>query len=208
MVDYRAWVKVDPLTVEQAARLWTGLDPTAVLYSNDSARLEPRRQMLLGAIKRGILPRNEQSEVTRSDLKAFATSIGEWPEFLFYSDPLPTISGPKKVSKAPPPLTTLRGDWVHMPRVDGQSAAETPTSAREQPESLGPTDAVLAEWYIKRVNEWPLGKPPPDRDDDTDAAHDAFGCTGLRERVRALRSKHAKHWTRSGPNGRKRGQAR
>ena len=56
MVDYSVWVKVGPLTVEYAARLWAGLDPTALLYREDAARLEPRLRTLLGAIKRGVLP--------------------------------------------------------------------------------------------------------------------------------------------------------
>jgi hypothetical protein len=87
------------------------------------------------------------------------------------------------------------------------SAAEM-TLAAPTIESALPTDTELEEWYIRRVNEWPPGKPPPDRVEDVYAAQGAFSCVGLRNRVRALRAKHAKHWTRSGPNGRKRGQAR
>jgi hypothetical protein len=167
MVEYATWVKVDPLTVKQAARLWAGLDPTALLYSGESARLAPRLQMLIGAIKRGVLPadhtRNalapsgyyEQSEVSRSDLRAFAESIGERPAFLFWVEPIAPTKPARivpKVTQAPPPVATVRGgDFVHLrakeqpePHAEGRDPAQDGTTA------AGKAMAWMAEEMGKR----------------------------------------------------------
>lgn len=98
MVDYAAWAAADPLTVEQAAQLWAGIDPASPLWTQTAeqrAAVTPRLQMLEGAIATGAVAADtktnvfapigdhERSLVRRADLQAFAISRGERPGFLF-----------------------------------------------------------------------------------------------------------------------------
>jgi len=98
MVDYVYWATVDPLTVEQAARLWANVEPempTPVLASNDKKAVASRLQILKRAILEGTLRALSHTDdqasvgdqrsclVQRVDLTAFARSRGEKPNFLF-----------------------------------------------------------------------------------------------------------------------------
>ncbi len=98
MVDYAAWASADPLTVEQAAQLWAGVDPSSSFLTRtreQQAAVAPRLQMLEGAIATGALPADartnafapigdhKRSLVRREDLMSFAISRGERPGFLF-----------------------------------------------------------------------------------------------------------------------------
>src|SRR5262249_45014360 len=134
------------------------------LYRDDLARLAPRLQMLVGAIKRGVLAADhhtnalisignyDRSEVSRSDLKVFAQSIGERPAFLFYNDPLPTLNGPR-VSKAPPPVPTVNGRWIMPPPAGPMREQEAvdlahPTAKRGRRSDLrDAAKAKIAELY-------------------------------------------------------------
>jgi len=98
MVDYVYWATVDPLTVEQAARLWANVEPempTRVLISNDKKAVASRLQILKRAIIEGTLRVQSHTDdqasvgdhrsclVQRVDLTAFALSRSEKPNFLF-----------------------------------------------------------------------------------------------------------------------------
>jgi hypothetical protein len=98
MVDYVYWATVDPLTVDQAARLWVNVEPempTQVLASNDKKAVAARLQILKRAIIEGTLRAQSHTDdqasvgdhrsclVQRVDLTAFARSRGEKPNFLF-----------------------------------------------------------------------------------------------------------------------------
>jgi hypothetical protein len=98
MVDYVYWATVDPLTVEQAARLWANVEPempTRVLASNDKKAVASRLQILKRAIIEGTLRAQSHTDdqasvgdhrsclVQRVDLTAFALSRSEKPNFLF-----------------------------------------------------------------------------------------------------------------------------
>ena len=172
MVDYAAWIKVDPLTVKEAAHLWAGLDPTSLVYGAEAARLAPKLRMLCGAVKRGVLPVDhrknsllgplgyyEESEVSRSDLKAFASSIGERPAFLFYSDPVEPMPATKKLSAAPPPVPTLRGGNAFSSLVSGlTTSAQRAKSKPIPPASRGAAvpiaeDAAVLAKMVKEAFE-------------------------------------------------------
>ena len=89
---------VDTFTVEQAACLWAGVNPSKSSYSRSEAesdRLAPILQLLSAAIQAGQIPADSstnslvlignysKSLVTRDDLKALANSKGQRPTFLF-----------------------------------------------------------------------------------------------------------------------------
>jgi hypothetical protein len=100
MVDYAAWASADTLTVEQAAYLWAGIDPSSsssfwTLTSHERAAVAPRLQMIQGAIAAGELAADSSTNayaavgnfvsslVRRGDLMKFAEARGERPAFLF-----------------------------------------------------------------------------------------------------------------------------
>jgi len=89
MVDFVVWGMADPLTVEQAACLWAGYDPSSSMQFRpqaERAAIEPLFQMLTGAIASGelqadsdsnplrIIGKYDKSLLKRIDLMAFAES--------------------------------------------------------------------------------------------------------------------------------------
>lgn len=128
MVDYLAWAKADPLTVEQAARLWAEVDPSDPQFmwtQSQAAEIGARLQMLCGRIAtrelhadhRGngleSIGRYERSLIFRSELTALAERLGERPRFLFVA--LPSGSAATNTERAPntPPL--LQQVWTRLP---------------------------------------------------------------------------------------------
>ena len=96
--DLSRWVMVDTLTVEQAACLWAGIDPSKNHYARTAAeasRFAPILQAISASVQSGRLPADasanalsmigghESSLVTRDDLMIFASAKGERPAFLF-----------------------------------------------------------------------------------------------------------------------------
>ncbi len=98
MPDFAAWALVDALTVDQAACLWVGAEPsqsrllpTGVLKDEITAV----QQMRTAAIRSGILDADSSTNVmasigdhsktvvTREALRAFAESKNQRPAFLF-----------------------------------------------------------------------------------------------------------------------------
>lgn len=96
--DLSGWSLLDTFTVEDAACLWVGIDPSTP--PTDRSKLEisqftPIFKLLSMAIKDDILPMNSSRNlfgdrgkyssfrVTRNDLKVFAKSKGVQPAFLF-----------------------------------------------------------------------------------------------------------------------------
>lgn len=97
-LDLSHWGLVDTFTVEQAACLWVGIDPSTSSYSRselENSQFTPILQLISAAIQAGNLPadssRNVYSRiggysktlVTREDLKVLAISKGQHPAFLF-----------------------------------------------------------------------------------------------------------------------------
>ncbi len=96
--DLSHWGLVDTFTVEQAACLWAGIDPSASSYGRsglEKSQFTPIFQLLSAAIQAGNLPADSskntltlignysKSFVTRDDLMALASSKGQRPTFLF-----------------------------------------------------------------------------------------------------------------------------
>jgi hypothetical protein len=63
-----------------------------------------------------------------------------------------------------------------------------------------PSDAIMSEWYIRRVAEWKSGTPPPTEKQDILAVREHWPeATIKRGIVRDLRRTHAPHWTAKSP---------
>jgi hypothetical protein len=126
------WNFVDAFTVDQAAILWTGENPSSGIFDELDQLKKPnvgaRKQMLSGAISLGLLQANHKtnggsvigdygkSVVSRDELTRFARSKKEYPAFLFdTAAPLPTTGetlpalSDKNVGGRPPEF-----DWDMM----------------------------------------------------------------------------------------------
>ena len=128
MVDYAAWASADPLTVEQAAQLWAGIDPASPLLTQTDehrAAVAPRLQMLEGAIATGALAADtstnafaligdhKRSLVRREDLRTFAISRGERPAFLFDTSSKPVEAKPSAAGPAVGPAKNRGGNRAY-----------------------------------------------------------------------------------------------
>ena len=111
--DLSHWELVDIFTVDQAACLWAGIDPSKYRFEttvSETSRLASIDQFLSAAIQAGQIPadssRNSfeiigdysKSLVTRDDLKTLANSKGQQPNFLF--DTLMPEIGGKELPKS------------------------------------------------------------------------------------------------------------
>jgi hypothetical protein len=96
--DLSHWGLVDTFTVEQAACLWVGIDPSTSSYGRselENSQFTPICQLLSAAIQACNLPADSsknnltligdysKSFVTRNDLIVLASSKGQRPAFLF-----------------------------------------------------------------------------------------------------------------------------
>lgn len=102
MVDYKAWGTVDPISVEDAAYLWAGIDPSTYSFSlttEQRGAFTARLKMLTVRIQSKTLSANtdsnpaafigvhDKSLVARADLRIVASALGERPAFLFFNEP-------------------------------------------------------------------------------------------------------------------------
>lgn len=134
-----AWMQTDIFTVEQAAALWCGYDPSRLFHVDamDPPEVLAVRQMLTGGILSGLLPadlstnalsmigNHKESLVSRANLAAFARSRDMYPPFLFDTlAPFPeeelytTVRNRREmIQSQPEPKATNRGgrpaeyDW-------------------------------------------------------------------------------------------------
>lgn len=89
--NLEGWDKVDPLTTEEAAYLWVGLEPRQALIGGGTDESHRIFRTLKRAIDQGSLPSqssrrpaNRWMTVSRNDLARFAVnSMQEHPAFLF-----------------------------------------------------------------------------------------------------------------------------
>jgi hypothetical protein len=178
MVDYIVWGMADPLTVEQAAWLWAGIDPSSSLLLKqlpaERAAIAPRLQMLTGAIASGELRANTEinplhkigdhskSLVKRVDLMALAESRGERPAFLFDTMLKSVAEAPKS---DPAPHQKNKGgrpsEW------DWNSFTLEIIRIANSPDGLPETRAGLAEimrdWFIGQCDSHPADTTLEDR---------------------------------------------
>ena len=111
--DLSHWELVDIFTVDQAACLWAGIDPSKNRFEttvSETSRLASVDQFLSAAIQTGQIPADSsknsfeiignysKSLVTRDDLKTLANSKGQQPNFLF--DTLMPEIGGKELPKS------------------------------------------------------------------------------------------------------------
>ena len=111
--DLSHWELVDIFTVDQAACLWAGIDPSKNRFKttvSETSRLASIDQFLSAAIQTGQIPADSskntfeiignysKSLVTRDDLKTLANSKGQQPNFLF--DTLMPEIGGKELPKS------------------------------------------------------------------------------------------------------------
>jgi hypothetical protein len=180
MVDYIAWSGADPLTVEQAAHLWAGVDPSLSMFhtsKEEKAAVAPRLQMIVGAIVRGALKANastnprssmgnhDASLVAREDLMVFARALGEKPAFLF-----DTMLN--EVPKAPPSKSDQHS--TQPPKNKGGRPAQYDWNCFTLEiiriahlDGLPDTQAELAnkmrDWFISEIDSYPADTTLEDR---------------------------------------------
>jgi len=177
MVDFVSWALADPLTAEQAAHLWAGVDPSSASglpMSERNPAVAPYFQMLAGAISSGQLRADtstnpmasigahKQTLIKRADLIAFANSKNEHPAFLF--DTMQTAPG----------AATTRDAVIAPPKNPGGAPAkydwnlfflEIIRIAHEG--NLPDTRAELAremrDWFIEKIDDHPADTTIEDR---------------------------------------------
>ena len=85
-------------------------------------------------------------------------------------------------------------------------------SSSKQCDEKNEQQREISDWYDERVRYWPQGTPTPGREDDVDAAREAFKdhqppVIDLRGKVLSARRRLApEHWRRDGPKGHKKAQ--
>ena len=113
MSDASNWMYVEVFTVDQAAALWCGLEPSVMNpYSgNNPSEAVAIKQMLTGAITTGKLLANSEANVfssigdysnslvSRHDLKTYAQQRQLYPAFLF--DTLASFGGAETLQASP-----------------------------------------------------------------------------------------------------------
>ena len=177
MVDYIVWGMADPLTVQQAACLWAGIEPSSSMLMRpqaETAAIAPRLQMLTGAIASGELRADtttnafryigdhSESLVKRVDLMAFAESRGERPAFLFDTMLKPAAKAPKS---DPAPHQKNKGgrpaEW------DWNTFTLEIIRIANSPDGLPDTRAELAkimqDWFIDQCDDHPADTTLADR---------------------------------------------
>ncbi len=91
--NYSVWTHVEIITLEKAARLWSEYDPNYMPYGHAAAKVNMWKTVLSDAVRRGELRvassdetdqkyPNDDTETTRSALRAFAQRKGFAPRFL------------------------------------------------------------------------------------------------------------------------------
>jgi hypothetical protein len=179
MVDYLAWASADPLTVEQAAHLWAGIDPSFSDFHKsqaDHAAVAPRLQMITGAVVRGVLKADTSTNlrsrigdhklslVGRADLIVFARTLGEKPFFLFDTMLSEVPKAPASQPEQPTQPPKNKGgrpaqyDWNRF-------TLEIIRIAHF--DALPDTQAELAnkmrDWFISEIDEHPADTTLDDR---------------------------------------------
>lgn len=177
MVDFIVWGMADPLTVEQAACLWAGYDPSSLMWRRpqaERAAIEPLLQMLTGAIASGELQADSNSNtaliigdynksfVKRADLMALAESRGQRPAFLFDTMLKPAASTSKT---EPAPNHNNKGG--RPPEWDWNTFNLEIIRIANSPDGLPDTRAKLAEimraWFIDQFDDHPQKTTLEDR---------------------------------------------
>jgi hypothetical protein len=161
MVDLTAWASVDLLSFNQAARLWSGVNPSlpdsAVPHSQRLAII-PNLQMLMVAVLDGKLvaelsEKPGDSLVRRAELIRFAESTGQKPDFLFLTMDIghtPTNRSPTIESPADMPKITLprsqraKRRSVHN-EIDDSALVARMKKALDAKEASSPNNAALIE---------------------------------------------------------------
>jgi hypothetical protein len=177
MIDFSTWASADPLTVEQAAALWVGCDPSSEPRERspgERTAILPRFQMLTGAIISGKLRADTsanplsyigshgQSLVMREDLIAFAKGLGEKPAFLFDT----MLTGSPREQNADP-VSQPRNKGGRPTEYDWNGFTLEIIRIAAGIDGLPDTQAELAnkmrEWFIDKYDEHPANTTLEDR---------------------------------------------
>jgi len=171
--DLSHWGLVDTFTVEQAACLWVGVNPSTPSYSRsklENSQLTPILQLLSATIQAGNLPADSsrnvltmtgdysKSFVTRDDLIVLATAKGQRPTFLF-DTLMPDLGGeelPKSVSDL-----SAKSKGGRPREYDWDALTIEIIRIANSPDGLPETQAELIEHLLQWCeNTW--GKQPAD----------------------------------------------
>jgi len=178
MVDYAAWASVELLTVEQAAHLWAGVDPSSasdpLRPAQQKSAVAPKIQQISGAIVSGALNANTSTNplssigqhngtlVRRADLITYALAIGEKPAFLFdtmLGEDRKAVSGqpnrpPKNLGGRP-----AQYDW-NLFTLEIIRIAATPDGL---PETQAELAEIMRKWFIDLFDNHPADTTLADR---------------------------------------------
>ena len=169
--DLSRWMMVDTLTVEQAACLWAGIDPSKNRYARTAAeasRFAPILQAISASVQSGRLPADasanalsmigghESSLVTRDDLMIFASAKGERPAFLF--DTLIPDAAANELRAVVDPQTT-KSKGGRPQEYDWDALTIEIIRIANSPDGLPESQAALVEQLLQWCeNTW--GKQP------------------------------------------------
>jgi hypothetical protein len=156
------WDLVDAFTVEQAACLWGGIDPSTTRFNrtqSETAQIAANAQLLSAAVQSGDLPADSslnalamigdysKSLIGADDLRAFAEKKDQRPAFLF-DTLLQSGSGPAaSVSDAP---GTIKPKGGRPTEYDWDAFAIEIIRIANHPDGLPDKQSEL----IKRLLQW------------------------------------------------------
>jgi hypothetical protein len=165
MSDVSNWMHVEVFTVNQAAALWCGLDPSIMNMFDVGSPSEVLaiKQMLIGAISSGqkeansdanpssVIGNYSESLVTRNDLKAYAEQRSLYPAFLFDTlapfgnvEKLRAVTPlPRSAPEGPVPSKTDRNVGGRPPEYDWDSFISEVIRRANSPDGLPETQAEL-----------------------------------------------------------------
>ena len=170
--DLSRWVMVDTLTVEQAACLWAGIDPSKDRYARTAAeasRIAPFLQAISASVQSGRLPadasanyctpaigNHASSLVTREDLIIFASAKGERPAFLF-DTLIPNAAANELPAVVDPQTTKSKGGRPQ--EYDWDALTIQIIRIADSPDGLPESQAALVEQLLQWCEDtW--GKQP------------------------------------------------
>lgn len=179
MVDYVAWGMADPLTVEQAACLWAGVNPSNMLLllrpDSEWSAVAPCLQMLTGAIVSGELTadpspnpksfigNHDKSMVRRADLMVLAESRDQCPPFLYDTMLKPGAEDASVVNMAVPP----KNKGGRPPEWDWNAfileIIRIANTLDGLPKTRAELAAVMRDWFIDQCDDHPADTTLEDR---------------------------------------------
>jgi hypothetical protein len=156
------WALVDAFTVEQAACLWGGIDPSTTRFNrtqSETAQIAANAQLLSAAVQSGDLPADSslnalamigdysKSLIRADELRTFAEKKDQRPAFLFDTLLQSGSGSAAAVSAAPGPIKSKGGrppeyNWDEF-TIEIIRRAQTPDGL---PDTRGELIELMLQW--------------------------------------------------------------